>query len=121
MLVFVYVTSTTATGFAFGNHTGQVAQIKQWATDPGASAATATVVTQYAFDTAGRLREEWDPRISPGLKTAYTYGSAGRTARGRSAFAARRGPWWGRCDGRGARYRQQPVQLKAAVEGSGNA
>ncbi|MFF7757091.1 DNRLRE domain-containing protein [Streptomyces griseorubiginosus] len=80
MLEFVYATSTTATTSALGDYTGQVKQIKEWATDPGASAATATVVSQYAYDTSGRLREQWDPRISPALKTAYTYDSSGRVA-----------------------------------------
>ncbi|WP_234476274.1 DNRLRE domain-containing protein [Streptomyces sp. MBT65] len=77
LLEFVYATSTTATSSALGDYTGQVQQIKEWATDPGASAATATVVSQYAYDTTGHLREQWDPRISPALKTAYTYDSAG--------------------------------------------
>ncbi|WP_406129525.1 RHS repeat-associated core domain-containing protein [Streptomyces sp. NBC_00989] len=76
MLEFVYATSTSATSSALGNYTGQVAQIKEWATDPGASTATATVVSQYSYDTSGRLREQWDPRT--GLKTAYSYDSAGR-------------------------------------------
>ncbi|MFG2948480.1 DNRLRE domain-containing protein [Streptomyces adustus] len=75
---FVYATSTTATSTVFGDYNGQVKQIRLWATDPGASAATATEVAQYAYDDAGRLREEWDPRISPALKTAYAYDSAGR-------------------------------------------
>ena len=80
LLEFVYATSTTATSSALGNYTGQVTQIKQWATDPGASTATATVVAQYSYDNSGRLREQWDPRISPALKTTYTYDSAGRVA-----------------------------------------
>ncbi|MGY4742873.1 DNRLRE domain-containing protein [Streptomyces sp. ATMOS53] len=80
LLEFVYATSTTATSSALGDYTGQVRQIKEWATDPGASAATATVVAQYSYDDSGRLREQWDPRISPALKTAYTYDSAGRVA-----------------------------------------
>ncbi|MER5754040.1 DNRLRE domain-containing protein [Streptomyces sp. NPDC002088] len=78
LLQFVYATSTTATSSALGDYSGQVSQIKLWATDPGASAATATVVAQYSYDTSGRLREEWDPRISPALKTAYAYDSTGR-------------------------------------------
>ncbi|MER6205926.1 DNRLRE domain-containing protein [Streptomyces sp. NPDC001642] len=78
LLEFVYATSTTATSGALGDYTGQVKQIKEWVTDPGASAATATVVSQYAYDDSGHLREQWDPRISPALKTAYTYDSAGR-------------------------------------------
>ncbi|WP_367323500.1 DNRLRE domain-containing protein [Streptomyces sp. HUAS ZL42] len=80
MLEFVYATTITATSSTLGDYNGQVKQIKEWATDPGASAATATVVAQYSYDDSGRLREEWDPRISPALKTAYTYDSAGRVA-----------------------------------------
>ncbi|MFK0113909.1 DNRLRE domain-containing protein [Streptomyces sp. NPDC091217] len=78
MLEFVYATSTTATSSAFGTYTGRVSQILQWAMDPNGSATTSTPVTQYAYDTDGRLREEADPRT--GLKTAYTYDSAGRVA-----------------------------------------
>jgi RHS repeat-associated protein len=78
MLQFVYATSTTATSSVFGDYTGRIAQVKQWATDPGATVATATVVAQYAYDTDGRLRQEWDPRLSTPLKTTYTYDSAGR-------------------------------------------
>ena len=78
VLQFVYASSTTATGSAFGDYTGQVQQIKLWAVTPGDSTTTATAVSQYAYDDSGRLRQEWDPRISPELKTAYTYDSAGR-------------------------------------------
>ncbi|MFF7364607.1 RHS repeat-associated core domain-containing protein [Streptomyces sp. NPDC008125] len=78
MLEYVYATSTTATSTAPGDFTGRVAQIKEWATTPGASASTSTVIAQYAYDTTGQLRQTWDPRISPALKTAYGYDSAGR-------------------------------------------
>ncbi|RZU46275.1 RHS repeat-associated protein [Streptomyces sp. BK022] len=77
VLEYVYAASTTATSTVFGDYTGQVAQIKLWATDPGAASSTATVIAQYD---SGRLRESWDPRISPALKTAYAYDSAGRVA-----------------------------------------
>jgi hypothetical protein len=30
-------------------------------------------VAKYEYDSQGRLKEEWDPRISPALKEAYTY------------------------------------------------
>ena len=80
VLEFVYASSTTATSSALGNYTGQVSSIKLWATTPGASAATSETVASYAYDTSGQLRQEWDPRISPALKTAYTYDSAGRVA-----------------------------------------
>ncbi|MDQ0784541.1 RHS repeat-associated protein [Streptomyces sp. B3I8] len=78
VLDFVYATSTTATASAVGDYTGQVSSLRLWATAPGASAATATTVARYAYDSDGRLREAWDPRISPALKTAYAYDSAGR-------------------------------------------
>ena len=34
-------------------------------------------VAMYAYDGQGRLRAEWDPRISPALKTVYGYDSEG--------------------------------------------
>jgi RHS repeat-associated protein len=80
VLEFVYAPATTASSSTLGNYAGQVSQIKLWATAPGDSAATATVVAQYAYDTSGRLRETWDPRLDTPLKTAYTYDSAGRIA-----------------------------------------
>ncbi|MGW4911371.1 DNRLRE domain-containing protein [Streptomyces sp. NPDC004270] len=78
VLEFVYASSTTGTDSAFGDHTGQVKAIRLWATDPGASAATAETIASYAYDGSGRLRQEWDPRVSPALKTAYGYDSDGR-------------------------------------------
>ncbi|MFI8521551.1 DNRLRE domain-containing protein [Streptomyces sp. NPDC085481] len=78
MLEYVYATSTTATSGTFGDFAGHAKQIRLWATDPGASAATATPIAQYAYDDQGRLREQWDPRVSPALKTAYGYDTAGR-------------------------------------------
>src|ERR1700722_9742196 len=38
---------------------------------------TTTTVAQSAYDSLGRLRAEWDPRISPALKTTYGYDSEG--------------------------------------------
>jgi RHS repeat-associated protein len=35
-------------------------------------------VAHYNYDTEARLVEEWDPRISPNLKTKYTYTSGGQ-------------------------------------------
>lgn len=78
ILEFVYADTTTATAAALGDHAGQVRAIRLWATAPGATASTATEVSRYAYDSAGRLREVWDPRISPALKTAYAYDAAGR-------------------------------------------
>ncbi|MFI1018695.1 DNRLRE domain-containing protein [Streptomyces sp. NPDC020965] len=78
VLEYVYAPATTATATAFGSYTGQVAQLRLWATSPGATAATGEIVSQYAYDASGRLREVWDPRISPALKTTYAYDAAGR-------------------------------------------
>lgn len=80
VLEFVYADSTTGTDSAPGDHRGQVKAIRLWATDPGASAATAETVASYGYDAAGRLRQVWDPRITPALKTQYTYDSNGRVA-----------------------------------------
>uniref|UniRef100_UPI003EC0D5B6 RHS repeat-associated core domain-containing protein n=1 Tax=Streptomyces sp. bgisy060 TaxID=3413775 RepID=UPI003EC0D5B6 len=77
-LEFVYATATTATSTAFGDITGQVKEVHLWSTDPGAAAATAKTVQTYLYDEAGRLRQTWNPLISPALKTEYTYDNAGR-------------------------------------------
>jgi RHS repeat-associated protein len=77
VLEFVYATATTATGTGtdadFGDFTGQVKQIKLWATAPGAAAATSTAVASYRYDSAGRLRQYWDPRIGQQAETQYAY------------------------------------------------
>jgi len=78
VLEFGYATTTTATGSTLGDFAGQTSEIRLWATNPGAAAATVTVVAKYAYDSAGRLREAWDPRVSPPLKIAYGYDAAGR-------------------------------------------
>ncbi|MFE2039811.1 DNRLRE domain-containing protein [Streptomyces sp. NPDC059477] len=80
VLEFVYAGSTTATAGTPGDFAGQVMSIKLWATEPGASAATAETVVRYAYGSTGRLREVWDPRISPPLKTEYTYDDSGLLA-----------------------------------------
>ncbi|MFE0704127.1 DNRLRE domain-containing protein [Streptomyces sp. NPDC058872] len=77
-LEFVYAASTTATASAFGDFTGQVKEIRGWSTEPGAAAATAKTVQTYAYDTTGRLRETYNPLITPALKTQYAYDTVGR-------------------------------------------
>ncbi|MFF3639480.1 DNRLRE domain-containing protein, partial [Streptomyces sp. NPDC002250] len=77
-LEFVYASSTTAATGSFGDFADQVKEIRLWSTEPGASAATSKAVQSYAYDTAGRLRQTWNPQISPALKTAYDYDADGR-------------------------------------------
>ncbi|MFJ6723845.1 DNRLRE domain-containing protein [Streptomyces sp. NPDC091281] len=85
VLEYVYATATTATGTAgdadFGDVTGQVKQIRLWATQPGASAATATPVASYRYDSAGRLRQSFDTRLGQQAQTQYAYSSEGRVTR----------------------------------------
>ncbi|MEV7413716.1 phospholipase A2 [Streptomyces sp. NPDC089919] len=81
VLEYVYANSTTATDLAVGDYAGRVSGIRLWATNPGAAAATATDVVSYLYDKDGRLRQMWDPRISPALKTLYDYDTAGRVTK----------------------------------------
>ncbi|MFJ7159473.1 phospholipase A2 [Streptomyces sp. NPDC101118] len=81
VLEYVYAATTTATDTQFGDYAGRVTGIRLWATNPGATAATSTDAVAYAYDNAGRLRQMWDPRVSPALKTQYDYDSAGRVSK----------------------------------------
>ncbi|MFF2350885.1 RHS repeat-associated core domain-containing protein [Kitasatospora sp. NPDC058115] len=78
VLDLVYATATTATATALGDRAGQVREARVWATDPADGVVKASSVARYAYDAEGRLRETWDPRITPALKTAYAYDDAGR-------------------------------------------
>jgi hypothetical protein len=76
----VYATSTTAglSQTVFGDYTDRVAAVKIWTWDPDAGAENAVEVAKYAYDNLGRLREVWDPRVTPALKTTYQYDAANR-------------------------------------------
>ncbi|WP_425275697.1 RHS repeat-associated core domain-containing protein [Streptomyces tirandamycinicus] len=78
LLEYVYASTTTATASAFGDFSGQVKEIRLWATAPGATSATSKSVQMYQYDNSGRLRRAWNPQISPSLITDYAYDSAGR-------------------------------------------
>ncbi|MEV7279250.1 DNRLRE domain-containing protein [Streptomyces sp. NPDC093111] len=77
-LEYVYASSTTATGSTLGDFKDQVKELKLWSTEPGATAASAKPIQTYRYDDKGRLREAWNPLVTPALKTAYTYDAAGR-------------------------------------------
>ncbi|WP_406003443.1 DNRLRE domain-containing protein [Streptomyces sp. NBC_00829] len=79
-LEFTYATATTATATTFGDVAGQVKEIRLWSTEPGAAAATAKAVQTYRYDDGGRLRQVWNPQVSPELKTEYGYDSLGRVS-----------------------------------------
>jgi YD repeat-containing protein len=79
-LSFTYATETKATGEAPGEwseYRGRLAKISFTAYNPSTKAMATTVVAEYSYDKQGRLRAEWDPRISPALKTTYGYDGEG--------------------------------------------
>jgi len=79
-LTFSYATQTTANGenrSEWGDYKGQLKQVIFHAYNPTAKAMEEKAVAQYSYDKQGRLRAEWDPRISPTLKTSYGYDAEG--------------------------------------------
>ncbi|MEU0092051.1 DNRLRE domain-containing protein [Kribbella sp. NPDC006257] len=81
-LNFTYATTTTATGTTEGDYLGRVKEISFTAWDPDlATPALQTVaVARYSYDSTGRLRSTWDPRLDSGtthVGDAYTYQADG--------------------------------------------
>jgi RHS repeat-associated protein len=75
-LTFNYASATTATGEGpseWGDYGGRLTRVYFTAWSPATKTMTTTTVAQYSYDTKGRLRAEWDPRVSPALKTEYGY------------------------------------------------
>jgi len=80
-LEYVYAPTTTATATDFGDYAGQVKEIRLRSSDPGAASSSAKAVQTFVYDTTGRLRQVWNPQITPSLKTQYEYDSAGRVTK----------------------------------------
>ncbi|WP_144425428.1 polymorphic toxin-type HINT domain-containing protein [Cellulosimicrobium cellulans] len=80
-----YAGSTTATATTPGAFIGQVSLVWVWVWDPALSAMKKVEVARYRYDTAGRLVEVEDPRITaagaPALVTRYEYDTDGRLAK----------------------------------------
>ncbi len=79
-LAFVYSSKTTASGEGeseWGEYENHLKEVTFTAYDPATSTMETVAVAAYLYDKAGRLRAEWDPRISPALKTIYGYDAAG--------------------------------------------
>jgi RHS repeat-associated protein len=79
-LTFTYASNTTAKGEApeeWGEYAGRLMKISFTAYNTSRGEMQTIAVAQYAYDAHGRLRAEWDPRISPALKTVYGYDSEG--------------------------------------------
>jgi streptogramin lyase len=80
VLKFSYAAATTATGeneSEWGEYKGRLTGIKFEAYDPVSKAIQSSSVASYTYDKFGRLRAEYDPRISPALKTRYGYDEEG--------------------------------------------
>jgi RHS repeat-associated protein len=80
-LGFVYATKTSATGDGvseWGEYEGRLKEVTATAWNPAVGKMATTAVAAYIYDKEGKLRAEWDPRISPALRTTYGYDAAGR-------------------------------------------
>jgi RHS repeat-associated protein len=83
-----YAATTTATGTnesSWGDFAGRLVSVGfvAWEQYPatGSPGMVETTVATYAYDSTGRLRAAWDPRVSPALKTVYDYDAAGHVTR----------------------------------------
>ncbi len=93
-LEFIYGTATKAKGeneSEWGEYTGRLKEVKFIAYNSSTKAMAATGVAKYEYDKQGRLRAEWNPEISPALKTVYGYDAEGHvtalTSPGRESWA----------------------------------
>jgi RHS repeat-associated protein len=80
-LELVYASDTTATSTSetgWGRYAGRLDRVDYLAYDTDVGAVTTDVVARYDYDSNGRLRAAWDPRISPALKVRYGYDAGGR-------------------------------------------
>jgi streptogramin lyase len=79
-LSFKYAFATTAKGenqSEWGEYYGRLAEVLLVAYNTSSKKMQETAVAEYSYDKQGRLRAEWDPRISPALKTSYGYDEEG--------------------------------------------
>jgi YD repeat-containing protein len=79
-LTFTYATKTTASGenrTQWGEYLGRLAKVSFTGYNPESKEMTTMAVAEYSYDSHGRLRSAWDPRISPSLKTSYGYDTEG--------------------------------------------
>ncbi len=75
-----YAKATEAIGESsseWGAYAGRLETVTYEGYNPATKAMAATPVARYEYDGKGRLRQEWDPRLSPVLKTRYGYDTEG--------------------------------------------
>ncbi len=61
----------------WGRYAGRLEAVYLRAYNNATAKMEYTKVAQYTYDARGRLRAEWDPRVSPALKTTYGYDNEG--------------------------------------------
>ncbi len=82
-LIFSYAETTKgATGEGpgeWGEYKGRLSKVSFMGYSPVTKKMleTPVAVAEYHYDKTGRLRAEWDPRISPSLQTSYGYDAEG--------------------------------------------
>jgi RHS repeat-associated protein len=80
-LTFTYAEKTSATigegRSQWGEYKGRLKEVAYTAYEPSSKAMKTKVIAEYIYDSKGRLRAEWDPQISPGLRTSYGYDNEG--------------------------------------------
>ncbi len=79
-LTFNYASETTAKSEApsgWGDYKGDLTRVYLTAWEPVSGKMKTETVAEYSYDSKGRLRAEWNPTISPALKTTYAYDGEG--------------------------------------------
>jgi streptogramin lyase len=92
-LWYYYAPTTTATGESpseWGRYQSRLWKVYLEAFNPVSKTLQMTAVAEYSYDSRGELRAEWDPRISPALKTTYGYDEQGHLT---ALSAPGRQPW----------------------------
>jgi RHS repeat-associated protein len=80
-LKFVYATKTKESigegPSQWGEYKGRLLEVTFTAYEPASKEMKTKAVAKYAYDSKGRLRAEWNPQITPELKTVYGYDGEG--------------------------------------------
>lgn len=82
-LKFTYATKTKSeigeSESSWGEYEGRLMKVSYEGYNPATKKMTepAIPVAEYLYDSKGRLRAEWDPRVSPALRTTYGYDEEG--------------------------------------------
>ncbi len=92
-LSFSYASSTTASGegpSGWGEYKGDLAHVSFHGWDPTSKEMKNVEIAHYAYDAQGRMRAEWDPRITPIQETTYGYDAEGHVT---ALSSPERQPW----------------------------